>query len=134
MFTSEISFMFCKCLLKCIFFFLNESVFVIMYTETDTIIEWFYFVHRIYTHIEFTWPFNMWARKSYDSEIQFLHTIFSNLRYPKHPIDKVFSATKKKFYNLPSPLDTEELSAILVLSYNASFKQFQRIIKSSLNT
>ena len=34
----------------------------------------------------------------------------------------------------PPPLDTEEPSATLVLPYNSSFNQFQRIMKFFLNT
>ena len=45
------------------------------------------------------------------SEMKFLHTIFNNLGYPKHLVDPVFFATKNKFCNRPSPLDTEEPSA-----------------------
>ena len=59
-----------------------------------------------------------------NSEIQFLYTIFSNLGYPKYLIDQVFSATKKKFYNLPPPLNAKEPSTTLVLHYDRSLKQF----------
>ena len=57
-----------------------------------------------------------------NSEIQFLHTIFIKLGYPKHLIDQVLSVTKKKFWNPPLPLDIEEPSATLVLPYNSSLK------------
>ena len=49
------------------------------------------------------------------SEIQFMHTIFNKLGYPKHLVDQVFSATRNKFYNPPPPLDIEEASATLLL-------------------
>ena len=49
-------------------------------------------------------------------------------------IYQVFSANKQHFYNLPHPLDAKEPSTTLVLPYNSLFNQFQRIMKSSLNT
>ena len=67
-------------------------------------------------------------------EIQFLHSMFGNLGYPKYLVEQVFSANNKKLYIYPPPLEAEEPSNILVLLYNNSLKQFQRIIKSFPNT
>ena len=66
---------------------------------------------------------SIWSLK-----IQLLHTIFSNLGYPKYIIDQVFSAAKKKI------VDTEESSATFVLPYNSFLKKFQRIMMSPFNT
>ena len=52
---------------------------------------------------------------------------------PKTSYWSSFLCNKKKFCNPPSPLDAEEPSATLLLPYNSSLKQFQRIMKSSLN-
>ena len=52
---------------------------------------------------------------------------FSSLGYPKHLIDQVFSATKKKFYNPPPPLDTEKPSDTLVLPYNTTVSMYYEV-------